>query len=373
MEIQPVLRINHSSDQTAATYYQLGKYHQERGNLELARAAYTQSVALNSRQLEARNALATVYSQQGRLDDAKALLLQLVADFPAVAHPYNNLGYVYYLQGNFDAAITTLQHALALDSADERSRNNLKMAQAAVATQGELAAITHALAPPATETKSVLADATNVPRTQADAAATGTAPLPPRQPNLEPGKAPIADATVAPPPAPPLMNPPSLPQTRMELVRVVPNVYELRPRAAIAPVIAQRQLGQASPASAARAPLIATATKTSRVEVANGNGVTGMARRIGRVLGQRGIAVSRLTNALPYHQQNTKIQYRFGYEQAATALKNALNGHAVIVPANHLSARSDVRLVLGKDAIAYMALIEGPASDSRLALNGESN
>jgi hypothetical protein len=45
MTIQPVLRISHSAQQTAATWYQLGKYHQQRGQFDLARAAYAESMA----------------------------------------------------------------------------------------------------------------------------------------------------------------------------------------------------------------------------------------------------------------------------------------------------------------------------------------
>lgn len=110
----------------------------------------------------------------------------------------------------------------------------------------------------------------------------------------------------------------------------------------------------------------------SRVEVSNGNGITGMAKRIKGVLGRYGIAVSRLTNDRPFKQQDTKIQYRAGYEQAAESLKLALRGHAVVVPVSNLSGNTDVRLVLGKDAVAHMALIEEWASQSRLASNGAS-
>lgn len=45
MAIQPVLRISHSAQQTAATWYQLGQYHQQRGQFDLARAAYAESMA----------------------------------------------------------------------------------------------------------------------------------------------------------------------------------------------------------------------------------------------------------------------------------------------------------------------------------------
>ncbi len=334
MSMQPVLRVRHSSDQTAATYYQLGKYHQERGNLDLALAAYTHSIALDSRQLEARNAIAAIQSKQGKLDEAKAVLLQLIADYPAVAHPYNNLGYVYYLQGNFDAAVTTLQRALALDTGNERARNNLKMAEAAVQ-----AVATNIVSPPAIQRTAKL-----------------------EEPAISSTPAPRTPERV-------IMNSPSTPQARMEVVQIVPNVFVLQQKAA--PVVATALSDKTVVAAAAPAPV--TVTASARVEVANGNGVTGMAKRMKSILGPRGIAVTRLTNAPPYMQKETKIQYRAGYEQAAEALKVALRGYAVMTPNNHLSGNSDVRLVLGKDAVARMAQIEGSGGESLLALNGQSH
>jgi hypothetical protein len=371
--MQPVLQVRHSSDKVAATYYQLGKYHHERGNLDLALAAYIRSIELDRRQLEARNALASIHLKQGRLDEAQSILLQLVADYPGVAHPYNNLGYVYSMQGNFDAAETTLQRALRLEPGNERARNNLAAVQAALASHGKRADVSLGRAPTVSDARAALPDATTVNRKGGELVTATIAPSSAMQPST---KLPEPAASSMPAPRPQEqtnMPPPLAPQTRMEVVQIVPNVYELKPKAAIAPVIAERQVEKAVVAAASLIPAITPATRTSRVEVANGNGVTGMARRIRGVLGQHGIAVSRLTNELPYKQQNTKIQYRVGYEREAASLKNALRGFALMVPTNNLSGNSDVRLVLGKDAIGQLALIEGSASGLRMALNETSN
>jgi hypothetical protein len=389
LAMQPVLRVRHSADQTAATYYQLGKYHQERGNVDLARAAYAYSVELDGRQLEARNALAAIHAQQGRLEDAKVLLLQLVADYPAVAHPYNNLGYVQYLQGNYDAAVSTLQRALVLDSENPRTRNNLQAAKVELAKLGERPAIARASAPAAINTQGVLpaetaANTTANRKDEMTVTAAGAAVPAPSPVPVSAVQRPTESAVSSPAPTPRTQElavaiPPSVPQTRMEVVQVVPNVFELRPKPAMAPVVVEKQVERAMvatatpvPAPAITPPLaLAAATKPSRVEIANGNGITGMARRIKGVLGRYGIAVSRLTNDRPFKQLDTKIQYRAGYEQAAEGLKLALRGHAVVVPVNNLSGNTDVRLVLGKDAVAHMALIEEWANQSQLASSGE--
>lgn len=384
LAIQPVLRVRHSADQNAATYYQLGKYHLARGNLELARAAYDASIAIDSQQLEARNALAALDAKEGKLDEAKALLQQIVADYPGVAHPYNNLGYIYYLQNNYDAAVTTLQQALVLDSGNERARNNLATVQVARANHIERTTVALGLAPPPAPSTPQIAPQLSEP-------VVAVKPVDPLVP-LVPVSASVADTRSQ---GLVIMSPPLEPQARMEVVQIVPNVYELRLKSAIDSVLADLKIEKTVVAVARALPsptpsltpaltltpsrtmanvmAIVSATKISRVEVANGNGVTGMAKRISHVLGQHGIAVSRLTNERPYKQQDTKIQYRLGYEQTAVGLKNALQGHAVVVLSPNLSANSDVRLVLGKDAIAQMALIEGSANVSMLALNEKSD
>ena len=355
LEVQPVMRVSHSANQSAATFYQLGKFHLEHGNLDFARSAYEASITLDGQQLEARNALAALDATQGKLDSAKALLLQIVADFPEVAHPFNNLGYVYYLQSNFDTAQKTLQRAIALDAGNERARNNLNAVNIALArleNRDAVAQVQVATPEPVAPVMAELA-ATTLIETRTQSLAIISPPL-----------AQVAERVE--------------PQARMEVVQIVPNIFELRLKQAAPTVLADLKAATPVPVSAV-AEVLATVlpnmptsdilARSSRIEVANGNGVTGMAKRISGVLNRQGISVSRLSNELPYKQLETKIQYRAGFEKTATNLKNALKGHAVAVLTPNLSANSDVRLVLGKDAIAHMALIEGFHSETLLTLN----
>ena len=311
--MQPATQVRHSANQTATSYYQVGRYHQERGDLELALMAYTYSIARDGGQLDARNAAAAIHAQQGRLDQAKAMLLAVVADYPTVALPYNNLGYVYYLQGDYAAAATTLRKALALEGGNDRARNNLRLAENAMSRPAVAA----------------------LPKV-----ATVESPV---------QVAPVLTAAIAP------IQPVA---SAMELVELSPNVYELKlrapPLAAFVPLLAPAQLAASPPPTSAR------------VEIANGNGVTGMARRIKHALGRQGIAVSRLTNARPFRQVETTIEYRAGHAQHAEQLRDALRGHAVLVAAPNLPTQADVRLVLGRDATVHLAWIE--TSDNRAAV-----
>ena len=398
LAIQPVMRVSHSANQSAATFYQLGKYHSERGNLDFARSAYEASITLDGQQLDARNALAALDATQGKLDSAKALLVQIVADFPEIAHPYNNLGYVYYLQSNFEAAERTLQRAIVLDAGNERARNNLNAVNIALARLGNRDTVQLALAQTAAEPAAepaaqlpqeiipltlplVQAAPTDQPvaKTSEPVAVEAATELAAAATPLETRTQGLA---IISPPLEQMAAERVEPQARKELVQIVPYVFELRLKQPNDTVLADVKLAKPEFASAA-AEVLATVlpsvmpsvqmrvapSKTLRIEVANGNGVTGMAKRISNVLNRQGISVSRLSNELPYKQLETKIHYRAGFEKAAANLKTALKGHAVAVLTPTLSGNSDVRLVLGKDAITYMALIESMSSDTVLAMN----
>ena len=130
-QVQGVQRTSHSAGQNAVTYFELGKFYQERGQLVLAAEAFAASIALDPQQLAARNALAVLDARQGRLEQAATALLVLVRDFPEAAQPLNNLGYVYYLQGELAQASSMLEQAMACDGGTALARNNLQLVQAA--------------------------------------------------------------------------------------------------------------------------------------------------------------------------------------------------------------------------------------------------
>jgi hypothetical protein len=313
--VEPVFRVNHSPELSAETHYQLGRYHQERGHLDLARDAFTRAIGHQEKDLHARNALAAVYAQQGRYDEAKDLLRATIDRHPDAPQTYNNLGYVHHLEGSHKLAISYFERALQLNQNDERARNNL--AAAATAVQG---------APIDTPAASV---------------------------TVRPVPAPsLASALPAEPPqarAPDLLAP----QAQSQLVQLAPNVYELRMNRVAA--------AAAAPAAAAvAAPDAAPQAQPARIQVANGNGVTNMARQVRGFLGRHGIPVESLANLPPFRQQETQILYRQGHEPAAKAVHAALRGHATLVPTTDLPARFDVRLVLGQQSVSQRAWLDAP-------------
>lgn len=296
----PAQQVRHGGGDRAASYYRLGRYHQERGELDQAMTAYNYAIARDPRAPLPRMAAAVIHAQQGRLAQARAVLLAVCVDHPALVQPLNNLGYVYYLQGDYAAAADTFRAALVVEPGNERALGNLRLAEGA-GLRGSAPA-----APPA---------------------AIAAAPAPEEQ------------------------------ESGLRLVRTAPNVYELQ---AVAPA----SRNTAAPHLAARPDAVAArreADTAARLEIANGNGRAGLAKRFQDVLAAQGLQASRLTNAKPYGHPTTQIAFRAGFEVQADRLRKALGGQAVLRRDVRLAAGTDLRLLLGKDARLGAALAQGPA------------
>ncbi|HKX43306.1 MAG TPA: LytR C-terminal domain-containing protein, partial [Burkholderiaceae bacterium] len=96
----------------------------------------------------------------------------------------------------------------------------------------------------------------------------------------------------------------------------------------------------------------------ARLEVSNGNGIAGMAARVGRWLASCGVPAERLTNRQPYTQRYTIVQYRSGQEQAARQVARLLPADAQTETQPTPGLRSDVRVVLGRDWTQVAACLE---------------
>jgi tetratricopeptide (TPR) repeat protein len=333
-QVQPTLQVRHGTNETAEAYYQLGRTHQQQGNLELALTGYTYAIARDPRHLEARSAAAAIHAQQGRLDQARAMMLAVIADHPSASQAHNNLGYIDYLRGDHASAVQEIRQALVLDPLNRRAQNNLRLADDALALA---------------------------------AAAPLTPPLAPA------AEAPVRVSTVLAPPAP--INAEVAERvSQLELIQVIPNVYELKLPKALAPAPQVAALPATvygkvvgAPASTQLFGSLLAAAPKMRVDVANADGTPGLARRVGALLGQRGFPVARLSNERPFGQRITRIQYRSGYAPQAAALAKAIDGPVLLAPVESLAASADVRVVLGRDTQRALVLRDAADSAQRLA------
>ena len=299
----PQARIDDSPATRASAYCKLGRRMQELGDPRAALAAYREALLLDPASPDARNGAAVLQAQLGQLATARAMLQALAQEAPT-ARTYNNLGYVLYLQGDYAQAASVLRQSLQLDNGQQPARANLDLAIAALARSiSTLDTATAAIAP-------------------------DLAPAPTRAP----------------------------PSTRLQLTQLQPNIFVLGWRDAPAVPTAPMP---AAVAKAAPAPAVALASK-ARLEVINGNGEAGLAARMRKLLGGMGIAVFRLGNQRPYGQQASSIVYRPGHAAEAAALAQALGGLPQLQAApddgTGIGGSADLRLLLGKDAVAVAGL-----------------
>ena len=300
----PQARGEDSAATRAAAYCKLGRRLQALGDPRAALAAYRDALLLDPASSDARNGAAVLHAQLGQLETARGMLQALAQEAPT-ARTYNNLGYVLYLQGDYAQAASVLRQSLQLDNGQQPARANLDLAIAALARSvSTLDTATAAIAP-----------------------------------------------DLAPTPAP------SAPATRLQLTQLQPNIFVLGWREA--PAVAASAAMQAAAAKAAPAPAVALANK-ARLEVINGNGEAGMAARMRKLLGGMGIAVFRLGNQRPYGQQASSIVYRPGHAADAAALAQALGGMPQLQAEKDdgagIGSNADLRLLLGKDAVAVAGL-----------------
>jgi tetratricopeptide (TPR) repeat protein len=143
----------------------------------------------------------------------------------------------------------------------------------------------------------------------------------------------LAARAAAAKPVRPAARAPEQPATGIGLRELAPNIYELWLPAARPAILPER-----------REP-----PRPFKLEVVNGNGARGMAQRLALRLRTDGIRTARMTNQRPFRQQSTEVRYRRGYEDEARRIAALLPG-ARPVPAAHLEAGMDVRLIIGKDA-----------------------
>ncbi|BBI99769.1 hypothetical protein FGKAn22_14620 [Ferrigenium kumadai] len=122
--------------------------------------------------------------------------------------------------------------------------------------------------------------------------------------------------------------------------------------------------------SVAEQRVAAQAAKPYRIEVTNGNGVTGMARKVAGFLHKEGDPNARLTNQKPFQVTSSQVQYRTGYREQAQSLASALPGKPGIAQSSNLRGDISVRVLLGKDQAGNVAYYDKNQEKVRLVRNG---
>ena len=382
-KVEPFQRVTQEASPDA--WYQLGRYYQGQRRWTDAENAFRRVLGLDASHAEAHNALGAVLAARGFLAHAETEFLAASRLAPKSAHIRGNLGRIQLLQGRTGEALLTLEDALRLDPVNLTVRANLDRAMAAhnpvsqpaavvAESQGEgrgggvdrTSPLTHGS--PAAPIPEVVP----VPSTIAGLASIATLPSVALITSPVPDRNQVVVLTAV---------PASDPRSSIQQVAVMPSSDDVSSVTALSPGVVGVVPLSASLPPVARpdpVPLAKTvpepvllpeastdmqktrpAAQQVRLEVSNGNGVTGMARRVRQSLSVQGYGGIRVTNQLPYRQQVTAIQYRVGFENQAHALGSQFPLQEKVVYQARLDVRADVRIVLGRDLPRDFALNEG--------------
>lgn len=347
LKMAPTANVRHGASRPE-TLYAMGRYYQGQINYDKAIDAYRTLLEIDPKHVEARNSLGMILAAQGKYDQAIAELVQAAMDAPDSARIRNNLGYAHLLRGDFAKAAAVLQTAAQLDPLNPRVRENLRTAMANSGTK---------VSPGPTGPSGPGGSATDVAKAD---------PLPVE---VKPVTAQFEINAVA--------APAGVATDGMYLKAVAPNVYSLVP-AVNAPLLVANaaSVKPAAVPAAAAAPGVRAdggdAGKRVRLEVSNGNGITGMARKTSRQLQEVGYASARLTNEKPFRLATTEIQYRPGFEVQARELQIILRPGVPMVASSQLRSDVQVRLALGKDAKSSSELVAQTPSPRTVVRSDES-
>jgi Flp pilus assembly protein TadD len=325
LRVEPVFSVTHANQatQSSAAYFSLGQYYDGTQSWDKAVDAYRKSVAVDANHIESHNALGVALAQSGRYAEAEAALRLAVSKAPSRTHVRNNLGYVLLLGGKPADAAVELKVAVEQDSNNPIAKANLRDA---MARSGQVMELLAEFAGHRTAGK--LPAAVEVVASAAITKPVAEAQLPTMRVGFEPTIAALEQVS------------PSLPVVASAPVAVAPVVTPALPPAVLSGLVPTPK------------------PSASRLEISNGNGVSGMAARVGKWLATQGLPANRLTNQQKFAQQQTVVQYRSGHEDAALRVARSLPANAKAEASPTQGLRSDVRVVIGRDWIQTAACLE---------------
>lgn len=350
LKFEPVVSIRHGAA-SAPSYYQLGRYYQGQNRLDMAEKAYLKAIDADSRFTDAYNALGSLYAERGELERATLMFEKVTEMAPTAGYLHNNLGFAYYLQGRLADAYTAVRKALIADRTLERAWANLEKIAGLYAEPAIVAAakskrldalpvelVTQSPAEGAATVRTQLAgDLPQPPELPLpNESASQTTPLP-----VTAGNDAVADIAGQ---MPALARSNDLPPAGEAVAVIAVN-------AGRGPQPDAPKVGPGETACPGDMKARDASGAAVQVEVSNGNGVARFATNFSSRLRESNIPVARITNLESFTLKNTRVEYQPGFDGAACELMKRARLAASLAPAASPRARSDVRIVLGRDAV----------------------
>ncbi len=367
LKVAPVYRVQQPAG-TAAGQYAVGRSDLAEGRVGAAIERFRNALKLDPGFVEAHNGLGVAFGMQGRYAESADAFRLALALGPSSAHVLNNLGFAQMKTGNLHDARQSFARSLEIDPKNARTRDNVRVL-AALEQQDHRTKQAPAI-PAAAPGREV---AKAMPETAAE-----VAPPPPGQsasilsrsnesmlvrlaPNLYELRRIDAEAGLQRVPAGtavPAVAAAAVTVTPAPTVSSQPAAQATRPLAAassapVAPLSTITAVPRAVPAKAKemRTPVRKSATRIGRFEVSNGAGVERLAARTAIQFARFGVGISRVSNYESFDRVRTEIHYRKGFLKQAQLVQQKLPVQAKLVATDRLRPEINVRLVVGRDMV----------------------
>ncbi|MES2898652.1 MAG: LytR C-terminal domain-containing protein [Pseudomonadota bacterium] len=294
--------------------YLIARSHHMALRMDQATLFYMQALRAAPTHVASRNGLAALYAEQGYLGKAIALWEEMTAAQVGKgdAYLFSNIGYAYYLNGDMNKSREALERACFLDPLNHRAWKHLGATLEKLGHHDKARAMFR---------QAATLQGHDLRSDYAVAAGAGL-----------PGKG-----------LQPMRN-----WAQTEVVQTPGGMFVMRrveaeqePQAAAAPAATPTSPVAAAPAAPA------VQSRRARLEIRNGNGVTGMARSLAKDMGEADPQVVRVTNHKGYGVRQTRIEYQPAFRDAAHKLATRV-GSSRVVPVTRVD-RADMRLIIGRD------------------------
>ncbi len=390
------------------SHYLLAGYYQERGEHAKAIEEFQKVILIDPRHVEAHNGMGVSYDHLKDYARAAESYKRALGLNPDLDYVLNNLGYSYLLLGKTDEAIPVLRKAVALNEREGKFHNNLGLAYAVMGHM-DLALTEFQLAGEDSKahfniaqfyhrqglyriaqfhySQALSLDPSFIHARMAmqaiDALAKIFQPSDRKKEEAVPEpkseeNSPISDHQVAQDiskpyhheqsglrPVSPELEPvllSAVEDTRVAQAQDDSGVKAVELKPIPSPAL---RTEPAPPPSLAHglekpAPL---SMKKAGIEVSNGNGANGMARRVSRELEDKGLPVRRITNADHFKHRQTRIYYQNGYQELAAQVADQLPGLQRLEEQKKFDRPNiNVKVVIGKDILPGPGLGRGGKS-----------
>ena len=369
-EVSKFLSSVRKIDGEAEAKYRMARYFQKQNKHKIALEELKEVILIDPFFAKAYNALGVSYDQLQEFDNAVHFYKLAIKLNPKLDYVYNNLGFSFLLIDDHDRAIDAFHKAIALNGKNKRSRNNLGLAYAKkgeydlalaqfritadeVSANYKLGQILYR------EGKYEIARKYNAKSLKTKASDHPT-PF-------------VSSDGVEKDPQPEILRElishesgAAKKQDEMDAETTGMSLHAKNTRNVQAGTLGMSENQRASSKNSKEVneishketPIDKDHTVKVEIEIANGNGVNGMAKRLGNYLTQKGFKVTRLRNARCFNHETTKIFFYNGHAQDVSRLLKEIPVECDEKSVIELEQTGKhIKILIGKDIIPYENMI----------------